>query len=60
MVDSFVGQRTNIDAKHNTMRDYGGLWWTMVDYFRKNGFFFYKIVIDRDKTTSLLISRGYD
>ena len=42
MVDSFVGQRTNIDAKHNTMRDFGGLWWTMVDYFRKNGFFFYR------------------
>ena len=29
MVDSFVGQRTNIDAKHNTMRDFGGLWWTI-------------------------------
>ena len=23
MDDSFVGQRTNIDAKHNIMRDYG-------------------------------------
>ena len=52
MVDSFVAQRTNIDAKHNTMRVfgvlwctmvyYGVLWWTMVDYFRKNGFFFYR------------------
>ena len=32
MVDSFVGQRTNIDAKHNTMRDFGVLWCTMVYY----------------------------
>jgi hypothetical protein len=32
MVDSFVGQRTSIDAKQNTMGDFGGLWWTMVDY----------------------------
>ena len=29
MVDSFVGQRTNIDAKQNTMRDFGGLWCTI-------------------------------
>jgi hypothetical protein len=29
MVDSFVGQRTNIDAKHNTMRDFGVQWWTI-------------------------------
>jgi len=46
MVDSFVGQRTSIDAKQNTMGDFGGLWWTI---FVKTDSFFIRRAVSGEK-----------